>query len=72
VSSRWRVGAGAELGTAGHVTGADPGGVGGAVVEVVGARVRVACEGGGGWGQHDKTEPLGLGFGERIAGGLVF
>ena len=42
------------------------------MVEVVGARVRAARKGGGGWGQLDKTEPLGLGFGERIAGGLVF
>ena len=42
------------------------------MVEVVGARVRAAREGGGGWGQIHKTELLGLGFGERIAGGLIF
>ena len=52
--------------------GEDLGGVGEAVVEVVGARVRAACEGEGGWGQIHKTESLGLGFGKRMAGELIF
>jgi hypothetical protein len=46
--------------------------VGEATVEVVGARVRGAREGRGGWGQTHKTEPLGLGCDERIAGELAF
>jgi hypothetical protein len=46
--------------------------VGEAVVEVLGKRVRGAREGRGGWGQMHKTEPLGLGCDERIAGKLGF
>jgi hypothetical protein len=42
------------------------------MVEVVGARVRAACEGEGGWGQIHKTESLGLGFGKHMAGELIF
>ena len=52
--------------------GEDLVGVGEAVVEVVGARVRGAREGRGGWGQTHKTEPLGLSCDERIAGELGF
>ena len=42
------------------------------VVEVLVERVRGAREGKGGWDQMHKTELLGLGFGEHIAGGLYF
>jgi hypothetical protein len=46
--------------------------VGNTVVEVPGECVRGAREGRGGWGQTHKTEPLGLGCDERIAGELAF
>ena len=46
--------------------------MGEAVVEVLGARVRGAREGRRGWGQMHKTESLGLGCEEHIAGGLQF
>ena len=42
------------------------------MVEVVGARVRAAREGGGGWGQIPQAEPPGLCYGKRLAGGLIF
>ena len=48
----------------------DLGGVGECRFEVVGPRIRAARK--GGWGQLHKSELLGHGFGERIAGGLVF
>ena len=55
-----------------HFDGKDLVGVGEAVVEVLGERVRGAREGRRGWGQMHKTESLGLGCDEHIAGGLQF
>jgi hypothetical protein len=41
-------------------------------VRLVGVLAQVMREGEGDMGQKPETKPPGLGFGERIVGGLVF